>query len=150
VCYWRTSQQYRPLVQAARGTRYINATCAFVILLLIGCHESNVGIVTGTVTVDGSTAKSGSIAFFPVDGKSPTAGAEIRDGRYTAQVPLGASKIEIRVPKVVGQKKLYNTPDSPVMPLLEESLPAKFNNQTELKLNIHPGENRKDYRLTTQ
>jgi len=121
-----------------------------VVLVLVGCGKANVGIVTGAVTVDGAPAKEGSIAFFPEDGKSPTAGAEIRDGHYTAEVPLGTSKVEIRVPKVVGQRKLYNTPDSPVMPLLEESLPAKYNDQTELTTRVQPGTNQQDYHLTSK
>ncbi len=132
-----------------RGAR-IHLRFAIGIILLAGCGKSNVGIVTGTIMVDGSPAKDGSIAFFPVDGKSPTTGAEIRDGQYRAQVPLGAVRIEVRVPKVVGQRKLYNTPNSPVMPLFEESLPAKYNDQTTLELVVQPGENRQDYQLTTQ
>ena len=100
-------------------------TILIVAIMVAGCAKSNIGVVTGTITVDGAPAKSGSIAYFPVDRKSSTAGAEIVDGRYTAKVPLGASKVEIRVPKVVGQKKLYDTPDSPLKQILAESLPAK-------------------------
>ena len=114
-----------------------------------GCNKSNLGTVSGTVTVDGSPAKTGSIAFFPANKKSATAGAEIRDGQYEARVPLGTSKVEVRVSKVVGQKKLYNAPNSPIRPLLEESLPAKYNDQTELTLDVKPGKSTQDYQLTT-
>lgn len=119
-------------------------------LLLAGCAEPTVGVVTGTVTVDGAPAKSGSIAFFPVNGKASTAGAEIIDGRYTAQVAPGLTKIEIRVPKVVGEKKLYDTPDSPIQPLLAESLPAKYNDASELTLDVQLGENEKDFAIATK
>jgi hypothetical protein len=119
-------------------------------ILIAGCEKPNIGVVTGTIAVDGSPAKSGSIAFFPTNGKSPTAGAEIVAGQYTANVPLGTAKVEIRVPKVVGQKKLYDTPDSPMKQILAESLPPKYNDATELTLDVRPGENRKDYRLTTR
>lgn len=118
--------------------------------LCLGCTEPTIGVVTGAVTVDGSPAKSGSIAFFPVDGKSSTAGAEIIDGQYTAEVAPGASRIEIRVPKVVGEKKLYDTPDSPLKPLLAESLPARYNDASELTLDVQLGENQKDFALTTK
>ena len=107
-------------------------TLLFAAILIAGCEKPNVGVVTGTITVDGSPAKSGSIAFFPGNGKSSTAGAEIVDGQYTANVPLGTAKVEIRVPKVVGQKKLYETPDSPMQQILAESLPPKYNDATEL------------------
>jgi hypothetical protein len=119
-------------------------------IAIAGCGESNIGVVTGTVTVDGAPAQSGSIAFFPVNRKASTAGSEIRDGSYTAKVPLGAAKVEIRVPKVVGQKKLYDTPDSPVKQVLAESLPAKYNDQTGLTLDVQPGKNRQDYELSTR
>jgi hypothetical protein len=36
-----------------------------------------------------------------------------RSGKFSSEVPIGESKVEIRVPKVVGKKKLYDTPDSP-------------------------------------
>lgn len=116
--------------------------------LLLGCSGDNTtGEVTGTVSVDGKPAEKGSIGFVPVDGKSPTAGAEIKDGKYTAKVPVGTAKVEIRVPKVVGKKKLYNTPDSPVQDLLEEVLPAKFNEESELKLDVKSGKNEKSWDL---
>jgi hypothetical protein len=121
-----------------------------IALLIAGCEKPTKGVVTGTVTVDNVPAKSGSIAFFPLDQKSTTAGGEILDGQYAAEVPFGKFKVEIRVPKVVGEKKLYNTPNSPIMPLLEESLPAKYNDQTELTIVVEPGENQQDFQLGTR
>ena len=119
-------------------------------ILIAGCSKSNLGVVTGTISVDGTPAKSGSIAFFPTNRKSSTAGSEIVDGRYTAKVALGAAKVEIRVPKVVGKKKLYDKPDSPMKDVLSESLPRKYNDETELKLDIHAGETVQDYELATR
>jgi hypothetical protein len=118
-------------------------------LLISGCGKSNVGVVTGRISVDGTPAKSGSIAFFPVNRKSSTSGAEIVDGRYAAKVALGTATVEIRVPKVVGQKKLYDTRDSPIKQLMAESLPRKYNDETELKLDVLPGKNVQDYDLKT-
>ena len=125
-------------------------TMLLAALLLAGCAKSNIGVVAGTVSVDGTLAKNGSIAFFPTNRKSSTAGAEIVDGRYSAKVPLGLAKVEIRVPKVVGQKKLYDKPDSPVKQVLAESLPRKFNDDTELKLDVQAGNNLQNYELTTR
>jgi hypothetical protein len=125
------------------------AAALAIVFMIVGCSEQTIGTVRGTVSVDGSLAKEGSIAFFPVERKSPTSGAEIVDGQYTAQVALGTSIVEIRVPKVIGQKKLYNTANSPIQKLLAESLPAKYNDQSELTLEVQPGENLKNYELTT-
>jgi hypothetical protein len=120
------------------------------IVVALGCSDSNLGVVTGTVKVDGEPAKNGSIAFFPVDGKSSTAGAPIVDGKYTAEVPTGETKIEIRVSKVVGQKRLYETPDSPIQPILAEVLPPRYNNESELSMDVQPGENVKHFDLKSK
>ena len=140
----------QPRANRLRQIAWWRSAALGAILLIAGCAKPTIGTVSGTVTVDGSPAKSGSIAFFPVDRKSRTTGAEILDGQYTAQVPLGASKVEIRVSKVVGQKKLYDTPNSPVQPLLEEALPPKYNDQTELQFDVQPGPNQQNFQLTTR
>jgi hypothetical protein len=126
------------------------AAATLALLPFAGCAKQNIGVVSGSVTVDGVPAKSGSIAFFPVNKKSSTAGAEIVDGKFTARVPLGAAKVEIRVPKVVGQRKLYDTADSPIKQVLAESLPPKYNDKTELTLDVVRGANHQDYQLTTR
>ena len=118
--------------------------------MMAGCDNPKEAEVAGTVTVDGAPAKDGSIAFIPVDGMSRTAGAPIADGAYQARVPIGNMQVQIRVPKVVGQRKLYATPDSPTQPILVEVLPPKFNNESELKLMVKPGMNRQDYQLETK
>jgi len=105
--------------------------------------------VSGTVTVDGAPVKNGSIAFKSVDDKTP-AGANIRDGSDEAIVPRGKVKVEIRVPVVVGQRKLYDTPDSPTMDVSKESLPANYNDKTELELDVVAGGNNKDWELVSK
>jgi hypothetical protein len=120
------------------------------VLLAAGCEEPTTGTVTGVITVDGAPAKNGSIAFFPMDGKASTAGAGIVDGNYTAQVAFGQSKVEIRVPKVIGERKLYDAPNSPTKSIMAESLPARFNDETELTLDVKPGETQGDFDLKTK
>ena len=121
------------------------------LLLALGCaDEANEGVVSGTVVVDGQPAKTGAMTYIPVDGKSTTAGAVIEDGKYTARVPVGTMKVRIHVPKVVGQKKLYDTPDSPMKDIMVESLPPKYNTQTTLEIDVQPGENVKNYELSTK
>jgi hypothetical protein len=96
------------------------------------------------------SAEHGAITFFPVDGKARTTGTKIIGGKYNANVPLGLQKVEIHVPKVIGRKKLYNTPDSPMEDITDESLPAKYNRQSELQLDVKPGNNEQDFNLTTK
>lgn len=117
----------------------------------IGCSQpAATAEVSGSVTIDGEPAETGAIGFFSVDGKSPTTGGAIKAGRYTAQVPFGEMKVEIRVPKVVGQQKLYDTPDSKMQPIMEEVLPEKYNDQTELRIDVQPGTNEQDFNLESK
>jgi hypothetical protein len=119
-------------------------------LLTVGCSEPTTGRVFGVVKVDGQPANEGSISFFPIDGRGATAGGAIVDGRYSVEAALGEVKIEIRVPKAVGEEKLYDVENSRVRRLMAETLPAKYNDQTELRLEVKPGENLQNFELTTE
>ena len=80
-----------------------------------------------------------------IDGKTGPSGGPIVDGQYTATVPVGVSKVAIRVAKVVGTQKLYDTPDSIVQEITEEMLPPKYNDESELTYDVPPGKSTKDY-----
>ena len=116
----------------------------------IGCSRSNLGTVTGSVTVDGEPAKVGAISFFAVDGRAPTAGAKIVDGKYTARVKPGLCMVQVRVSKIVGKKKIYDTPESPMREVWAEVLPPKYNDNTQLQFDVKSGENEQDYDLKTK
>ena len=123
------------------------SSCVFA----CGCGpESKMATVTGSVTIDGTPAETGSISFIPVDGMSSTSGASITNGKFTSEAPIGESKVEIRVPKVVGKKKLYDTPESPVQNIMAEVLPKKYNEATELRFTAQKGKNEKNFELSTK
>jgi hypothetical protein len=118
---------------------------------LVGCGDgSSLPKVSGSVSVDGQLVEKGSISFIPAAGQGPTTGTEILAGKYTSQAPLGEAKVEIRVPKVVGKKKLYDTADSPVQDVMEELLPARYNEKSELRFESKAGRNEKNWELTTR
>ena len=125
---------------------------SFVLLVVCttGCTDPTIGVVRGTVTIDGELAKTGSISFFPVDGNGQTAGAAIVDGAYEATVSVGICRVEIRVPKKVGEIKIYDTPDSPIQDDMRESLPPKYNDESELQYEVQPGKSEKDFELSTK
>lgn len=129
-------------------TRLVLVGAAF--LFALGCSEPTTGTITGMVLIDGKPAETGAVTLIPVSRKGRTAGSEIIDGRYSAVASLGEMRVEIRVPVVVGQKKLYDAPDSPVRPLMEERLPPRYNDQSELTVEIVPGETEHDFKLTTE
>lgn len=117
-------------------------------MALAGCQDSSIGIVSGTVTVDGSQAGDGSIVFAPLDGKHGPAGGPIVDGTYSVTVPVGPSKVEIRLPVVVGQIRIYGTKDSPIQDDMRDSLPPKYNDETELTYDVPAGKSEKNFDLS--
>jgi hypothetical protein len=134
-----------------RGQRILWAAGVLLTLLaLAGCGDDKNGQVSGTVQVDGEPVAAGAILFVPVDGQTATAGGEIKDGRYSIKVPVGNMKVSLSAPKVVGKKKIYPTENSPIMPITVEALPAKYNEQTELRLDVKPGKNEKDWDLRSK
>ncbi len=121
-----------------------------VLSLLTGCGDSfPMSEVAGKLTIDGQPF-DGAIQFSPVDGKAPTAGGMIKAGQFSVKVPPGEMKVSISAAKVVGKKKIYDTPDSPEMPITEEALPARYNEKTELKLLVEPGSNTMNLELKSK
>ena len=122
---------------------------ACLLVPLVGCEvEKPVTRVSGVITYEGKPVESGAITFFPVDGKSPTAGAVIAQGEYSAVVALGEMKVVISAPKVVGRRKLYaNSPQSPEMDLTVEALPERYNERSSLKVVLASAVERRDFDL---
>jgi len=119
-------------------------------LTAVGCADPNTGTVSGTITVDDDLPETGYIGFTAIDGKTGPVGGEIVDGLYSVTLPIGEMKVAIRVPKVTGEKKLYEgDPNSPVQKITEESLPRWYNEETELTHVIVAGESTKDFELST-
>ena len=135
-----------------RSVRAALIAAAALLLMIPGCSDGPArGTVVGKVTLDGQPVESGAIRFAAVDGLSPTAGAQIKDGVFTAEVPVGEVKIEITAPKKVGTKKAFeNAPDSGTVDVVTEAIPARYNQKSELKMTVQRGTNSKDFELTTR
>src|SRR5262245_37956910 len=125
--------------------RILPGVVLLALLALVGCGGGKDATVSGTVKVGDVPLEKGHITFIPVDGKTGTAGAEISNGRYSAKVPVGKMKVTITAPRVAFKKKLYNTPDSPEGVLTAEDLHERYNDKTELTLDVTPGTNNKDW-----
>lgn len=121
---------------------------ACLLLQVAGCGDPTQGTVSGTVVIDGQPAKTGGITYEPLDKDGRTAGAEILDGQYSGIVPVGKYRVKLRVSKKVGETKIYDTPDSPIQPILEEVLPEKFNDITELTIEVPAGKSTKDWKFS--
>ena len=53
-------------------------------------------------------------------------------------------------PKVIGQQKAYDTPDSPVMDLLAEQLPLEYNGESQLKAAVSREKKTFDFALKSK
>jgi hypothetical protein len=120
------------------------------LVVAVGCGGGDqTGEVTGMVTLDGTPVETGAITFTPADGKSPTAGAAIEAGKYTARVPAGPAKVVINGSKVVGKKALYG-PGSPERPVYAELLPEKYNEKSDVTYEVKPGAQEKNWELSSK
>jgi hypothetical protein len=122
-----------------------------LILALIGATGcSSQSTVTGEVTVDGNPLKEGTIRFEPMDGKSQTASVSIVDGRFSVSLSPGEKRVQISAPKVVGKKKMYETPESPLVDEVVELLPDRYNARSELKMTVQSGSQQQRFELKSK
>ena len=125
--------------------------CWAIIGFSLGCSaDAKQGTVSGTVTLDGQPLKSGTIRFDAADGLAAAADASITDGKYSAKLQPGDKRVAITSPKVIGKKKMYDTPDSPVVDVTEELLPKRYNAQSELTLTVKLGDQDAPFELKSK
>jgi hypothetical protein len=121
------------------------------VFLIAGCSTGPaVGTVNGEVTLDGQPVKDGRVLFTPLDGKGGTGGAVIVDGKFKAEVPVAKMKVEINGNKVIGKRKAYDTPESPLMDEVAEIIPPKYNFNSELSLDVKRGSQDVKYELKSK
>jgi hypothetical protein len=122
--------------------------CPFF-LLLVGCQRGPVeGTIVGKVSVDGKPM-SGTVSFVPDDGKGTTASAFVADGAFESVVQVGKKRVMFSAPKVIGKRKAYESPDSPVVDIVEELLPARYNVTSELFIDVQKGRQEVQYELSS-
>ncbi len=122
-----------------------------VLLGLWGCGGSGVkvpplGKVEGTVTLDGQPLANAAVSFQPVDGKGgPSQGITDSEGKYSLiHVPghPGATISEHMV-RITGKPA-----DAPASQ--KETVPPKYNDQSQLKVTVEEGDNTHDFNLESK
>lgn len=120
----------------------------FLLILTTGCGDPTRAKVTGTVTIDGKPISGGMIEFRPEAQDGPTAGVGIGpDGTYKTETATGRMVVVIEGTKVVGQRKAYDTPDSPMIDVVKSYIPARYNRKSELRVDLKAGTNVCDFDL---
>lgn len=107
------------------------------LLCIVGCGG---GIerhrVSGTVTFDDQPVERGEVSFVPDDPALAPEGGVIRDGKYSFEAVAGKKTVRIR-----GSRRLPPQPqDDPESgPLYEDFIPARYNTDSTLKVEVEPG-----------
>ena len=126
----RTPRRAAPLLTAA------------LFAMLSGCGgDPPKAQVAGTVTLNGVPIENGTIEFYPTGPTGQTAGGGIANGAYQLEASVGEMIVNIRAGKVVGKKKRYDTPDSPIDDILAETVPDQYNKLSKLKVTLKAGSN---------
>lgn len=122
------------------------ASASLLAMLVVGCSNGRpMGDVQGRVTLNGKPLSEGAVRFIPIKGDTPATGGIIRDGIFKVQVPVSKQRVEISSNVVDREKTPPNpTGDQIVMKIL---VPERYNNRSELTLDVVSGLNEPVYDL---
>ena len=124
------------------------ALVAMLVASATGCGSSdnlNTCSVQGTVTLDGTPVEAGKIMFSPTGGTTgPASVTTIVDGKYSKTAAdhgpvVGKHTVRIEAFRDRGNKNSDGTPNQ------EQVVPAKYNQQTILVVDVAKGNNRHDF-----
>jgi len=111
----------------------------------------DVSEVTGTVRMDDQPLPNAMVTFTPTAGGGPSYGRTDQDGAYTLQYTreeTGAVKGEHRV--VISTQTSGDPDADPPIPASPETVPARYNSNSELTRLVESGSNTFDFELESQ
>lgn len=115
-----------------------------------GCADSDLGTVSGMVQMDGKPLPDAVITFYPIEpdvssGKGrASSGRTNEDGYYELQYNREAKGAEIGRHKVE-ITTAQESAGGDYGPGVKESVPTKYNSQTELEVEVTSGHNTIDF-----
>jgi hypothetical protein len=145
--------------------RMTSIALGMLVILQLGCGASDqpeLGQVAGTITLDGVPLTGVAVVFQPDNGR-PARGMTDAEGKYeltyirqTKGTKVGPNLVEI-APTEEGEGSVdVETGDGESQPAsnLPKSgkpvVPARYNAQSELKVDVKPGENTFDFQLESK
>ncbi len=119
---------------------------ALVFATALGCSPPGppMGIVDGTVLLDGKPLPDGTISFFSVDQSKPPAAGTIVDGRFRVEVPTGPVRVTLHSVEIIRPAQLPEDEGD-----ARERVPPQYNAASQLRLEVVPGDNPVTYELTS-
>jgi hypothetical protein len=117
-----------------------------------GCNRGPAtGDISGQATLDGKPIVVGSILLAPLDGKTPSAGAAIQNGQYELKhVVVNKYQVAISAPKVYEPGHIPPGIDTSGGIVPPETVPAKYNSESTLTLDVQEGANQHDFNLDSK
>jgi hypothetical protein len=141
---------------------------------IIGCgggtDQPELGLVSGTVTLDGSPLSDTAVTFVPDDGR-PAMGQTDSEGRYeltyirdTLGCKVGHCRVQIGNTEESGEELEEDSEDEQAeegdefvqkptkqKPAKQKTgqIPSRYNTKSELEADVQPGENTFDFKLTS-
>ena len=120
-----------------------------VCLVSLGCSDSSPGrfAVSGKVTLNDQSLKTGIVIFEPLDGQDTGGNAMLADGQYAIprEAGLKAGRYRVRVTAGDGKTAVNPVdPDSPPGPgggtnvISKELVPASWNTQSKQEVTVKP------------
>ncbi len=139
---------FRPLARTGQtyGVETIRSACLVLLFASsVGCQGDGKNPVSGTVTWNGKALEEGHLILTPSDKtKSPDAGP-IQNGEFSFRASPGAKRVEIFADRAVGAV-------DPVMKTQarEQFIPIRYNEESDLKVEVTTRENRWTFDLKEQ
>lgn len=91
--------------------------------------------VSGTVTFNGQPLKDAAMVFRTTDGKH-SAGAQVKDGKFTTKIAAGTSKVQINALVDSPDGKFREENPGERVPVKVELIPKKYNSETTLTVDV--------------
>ena len=122
-------------------------------LVLVGCSRGpKMAEVKGQITLDGNPLETASIRFAPIDGNGSTAGSTVANGKFEVVLPATNYRVQVSAvaplpagtPKDAKHRYEVGLPDTP------ELIPAKYNTNSELTLELKEGLNEPRFDLLSK
>lgn len=107
-----------------------------------GCGRNGPFDVAGAVTLNGEPVADGAVYFIAPDSEAVAGFGKITGGRYRALVARGRSRV-----RITGDRRVPGKTNESGNPLIEQYIPPRFNDQTELEATIE-GSRRLDWKLS--
>jgi hypothetical protein len=126
-------------------TKACSVALAFTSALMLlgsvpGCGDSNLGRVTGTVTMDGKPLADAFVVFKPLTGARLAAAKTDKLGKYELVITRTSkgARIGQHVVEISTYDELMGEDATEVTP---ETVPARYNTKSELTANVKAGDN---------